>query len=207
MLNVIFHNVSNWFEGWERKTGVLDWTLWQKSRFCLLVQGDGRHPHDDQVITTFEALTKVRCLTYRLSWSLGPFLWEEYHWNDRWRGMGGWWASPWWWATRHAAIVSVVCCVAWNYVVDSNFWGSVVIMLLFEGIVMLFIIYCRINQLLCIEDDVVYNFGNCMVIILVILHAVENHASWCTDFDIVLVCSNMIVRNQERVAGSKWESV
>lgn len=35
--------------------------------------------------------------------------------------------------------------------------------------------------------DVVHNCGDFMVIILVILHVVENKASWCTSFGPILV--------------------
>lgn len=72
---------------------------------------------------------------------------------------------------------------------------------------MLFINYYRINQLLCIEDDIMHNCGNCIVIILVILYVVENHVSWCMNFGLVLVYSGSMVWIHEQVDGSRWESM
>lgn len=71
----------------------------------------------------------------------------------------------------------------------------------------LFIIYCGINQLLYIKDNVMRTYGDCMVIILVILYVVESHVSWCTVFDPILVFSGLMVWIPERVVGSKWESM
>ena len=73
----------------------------------------------------------------------------------------------------------------------------------------LFIIYCGINQLLCIHYNAMHNCGDCMVIILVIIlvimHHVESHASWCIGFGLVLVCSGPIMGIHEQVSGSRWK--
>lgn len=52
-----------------------------------------------------------------------------------------------------------------------------------------------------------YNCGDYMVTILVILHVVENHASWCTGSGPALLSFGLMVWIQERVTGSRWESV
>lgn len=67
MLDNIFLNVADRFEGWEGKIGVLDRTPWPKPQIMFLLQGDGRHHHDDQVGMTFEALTGVSCMEGRPS--------------------------------------------------------------------------------------------------------------------------------------------
>lgn len=68
---------------------------------------------------------------------------------------------------------------------------------LYRGILVLFTIYCSIKQILCIEDDIACNCCDYMVIILVTLQVVKNHASWYMDFGLIFVCSGPMVGIQE----------
>ena len=67
---------------------------------------------------------------------------------------------------------------------------------------MLFIIYHGINKLLCIEYNAMNNYGDCMVVVLVILHVIESHELWCTNIGLVFMCFGPMVWIQEQVADS-----
>lgn len=121
LLDIIFLIVAIRFGIWEVKNWVLNWTSWPKCNIRVLLQGDERHPRDDQLVMALEALTGVNYLVGRPSWSIDVILRGEHHGDDMsvWRGQ--WRASPGWRVTRPTARMSVVRSVAYNWMLVPIF--------------------------------------------------------------------------------------